>query len=72
MSEHTRWMPEALAVIATCQAAKVDGMLLDLFSAQVMVQIASMLNDTNREHFEALPLARAHALAFKLADRARP
>lgn len=72
MSEHTRWLPEALAVIATAQAAKVDGMLLDLYSAQVMVQIASALNDANRERLEAMPLAQAHKLAFKLANGAKP
>jgi hypothetical protein len=65
------YMAEALAVIATAQHAEVDGMLLDLYSAQVMVQIATALNDKNRERLEAMPLQQAHSIAFKLANRAK-
>lgn len=45
------------------------GVLLDLFSASLMVQVHDALNETNRARFAAMPVAKAHAFALKLSAR---
>lgn len=46
-----------------------DGVLLDLYSASVMVQIHDALGEENRAKFAAMPLTKAHSVAFKLAAK---
>lgn len=65
----TEWLPAAREVVETQTAAKVDGVLLDLFSASTMVQVHDGLGEANAAKFAAMPLPAAHEIAFKIADR---
>ena len=46
---------------------KVDGMLLDAFTASAIVAVAEKLNPVNRARLEAMPLERAVRIVWKLA-----
>jgi len=51
------------------QYAKIHGQVVDLFSASAMVQVADALNEANREKFLSLPLAKAHAMTFRVLKK---
>lgn len=53
-------------IVADCQYAKIDGITVDLFSANTIVQVHDALNETNRAKFAGLPVDEMAALAFKL------
>ena len=52
-------------IVSECQAAKVDGDLVDLFSAQAIIAVYDALNETNRAKFVALPVHKQAKLAWK-------
>lgn len=61
------------AIIAACrdivarqQYAKINGHMVDLFSASAIVKVYDAVNDANKAKFKALPVARMAAVAFKL------
>lgn len=45
-------------IVATRTAARVDGVLVDLFSASVTVQVYDRLNEGNRAKLGAMPVRR--------------
>lgn len=47
-----------------------QGVLLDHFTASMLVQIHDALNVANRERFAAMPLVRAVDVGWQLAARA--
>lgn len=49
------------------QYAKVDGLMVDLFSASAIVAVYDALNEANRAKYSALPAGRMASIAFKLA-----
>ena len=49
------------------QYAKVDGCMIDLFSAGAIVAVYDALNEVNRAKFAAMPAPKMAAVAFKLA-----
>lgn len=53
-------------VVSTGACARVDGLLLDLTTANAIVKVHDALNETNRATFAALPLRRMAAVAWKL------
>jgi hypothetical protein len=58
---------EAIRNIADSkQYAKVDGVMIDLFSASAIVKVYDALNDTNKEKFKNLPVAKMASVAMKL------
>jgi RadC-like JAB domain len=52
-------------IVADKQAARVNGILVDLFSASAVVGVYDALNETNRAKFAAMPLPKMVDLAFK-------
>lgn len=54
------------AIVAACQYAKIDGTMIDLFTASTVVQVYDALNEANRAKFAALPAGRMALVAFKL------
>ena len=54
-------------IVSDGQYAKVDGTMIDLFSASAVVAVHDALNETNQQRFSALPAARMALIAFKLA-----
>ena len=63
------WLTAARRIVDTQTGDLVDGTLLDLFSASVLVQVHDALSEPNRAKFTAMPLAKAHRIAFQLANR---
>jgi hypothetical protein len=49
------------------QCARVGGQLVDGTTASVIVQVHAALNDENKKKFEALPIKKMAAVAWKLA-----
>lgn len=48
------------------QYAKVDGCMVDLFSASAIIAVYDALNDENKARFSALTIQKMAAIAFKL------
>jgi hypothetical protein len=60
------WIEDARAVVDEHQARKVNGMLLDAFTASMLVQVHDALSETNRRRFAEMPLLRAVTVGWKL------
>jgi hypothetical protein len=52
-------------IVADHQCAKVEGVLVDATTANVVVQVFDALNETNKAKFAALPVAKMANLAWK-------
>ena len=48
------------------QAAKINEVLIDGYSASAVVQVYDKLNDANREKLLAMPVAKVCSVVFKL------
>lgn len=46
--------------------AKINGIMVDLFSANAIIAVHDGINDTQRAKFIALPLAKMASVAFKV------
>lgn len=57
-------------IVAECQYRKVDGVMVDLFSASAVVKVDEALSESNRVKFRALTIGRMASVAFKLMERA--
>jgi hypothetical protein len=64
---------DGAGIVAACrsivdrgQYAKVNGLMVDLFSASAIVKVHDALNDTNREKFLRLPVHKMAAVCFKV------
>lgn len=53
----------------TQMPAEGQGVLLDMFSASTMVQIHDTLSPHLAERFAAMPVVKAHSIAFKMLAR---
>lgn len=53
-------------IVAERQYAKVDGCMIDLFTASAIVQVFDKLNDTNKAKYANLPAPRMGQIAFQL------
>lgn len=60
MYECAKWIK------TTCTAHKVNGVLLDLFSASALCGVADKLNAPNRAKLLSLPIYEAVTLCFKV------
>ena len=54
-------------IVTTESAARIDGLLVDLWTASTVVQVHDALNEDNRRKFAAMPLRRMVDIAYKLA-----
>lgn len=66
------WLATARGVVLNMQAAEVDGMILDAFTASALVAVWEALGPDARAKFAAMPLPRAAGIAFKLTSKATP
>lgn len=57
-------------IVDTQQAAEVDGHLVDLFSASIIVGVAGTLSDEQAEKFGQLPIPLMLDLALCLGEKA--
>jgi len=53
-------------IVAESQYAKIDGTMVDLYTASAIVQIYDALNDANRAKFASFPVGMMAKVAFKL------
>ncbi len=56
-------------IVAECQYAKIDGIMVDLFSASTILSIHDALNESNKARYSRLPVYRMAEIAFKLANK---
>lgn len=73
------WVPDArfeanpltaaYEVVATGSARKVNGVLLDHFTAQAIVQVGEALSPESRAKLERMDIVRAATIVWKLAKR---
>ena len=54
------------SIVTNCQYAKVDGIMVDLFSASAIVAVYDALSEKNRVHFSSMPAGKMAVLAFRL------
>ena len=50
-------------------AAKIDGVMVDSFSASAISQIYDKVNDANKKKMEKLPITKLADLAFKMMSK---
>jgi len=53
-------------IVEQKQYAKVDGTMMDLFSASTIVQVYDALSPANKQKFTSMPAGKMGVLAFKL------
>jgi hypothetical protein len=54
------------AILAKSQYAKINGHMVDLFSASAIVKVHDAINESNRTKFLTLPVERMARIAFSL------
>jgi hypothetical protein len=57
-------------IVTSKSAARVDGLLVDLFTASAMVQVHDALSPPNQAKFAALPLRRMVDVGWKVIKNA--
>jgi hypothetical protein len=57
------------AIVTTGSYAKVDGLMVDHFSASAITQVFDALNPENQAKYSALSVRRMADVAFKLINR---
>jgi hypothetical protein len=62
----TRPVAAAREVLEHRSVRMVDGVLLDLFTANAVVQVADAPSERNRERLDGLPLVRAVELVWRV------
>jgi hypothetical protein len=53
-------------IVEHCQYAKIDGCMVDLFTASAIVKVHDALNETNRARFLSAPVQKMAHVAFQL------
>ena len=56
-------------IVATCEYAKIDGCMIDLFSASAIVKVFDALNVENQAKYANQPAPMMADIAFKLINR---
>lgn len=57
------------SIVAERQFAKIDGVLVDLFSANYVVQVFDALSPANQTKYAAMPAPRMVQVAFQLTKK---
>ena len=53
-------------IVSDKQRGKVEGTMVDLFSASAIVSVLDALNETNKEKFMKLPVVMISEIAFRM------
>ena len=56
-------------IVRTHEAAKVDGMMVDVFSASAATQLYASLNFDNRAKMASLPIRKMMTIVHKIRDQ---
>ena len=70
-SEESKYIKVARDVVKKKSAKKVDGVMLDLFTASAIVQVYDAVNSQNKKRMDGLKLTQLADIAFKLASKSR-
>lgn len=54
------------SIVANGQYEKINGHMVDLFTASAIVRVYDAVNDANKAKLKALPVARIASIAFQL------
>lgn len=54
------------SIVANGQYEKINGHMVDLFTASAIVKVYDALNETDQTKFRALPVARMASIVFQL------
>lgn len=54
------------SIVANGQYEKINGHMVDLFTASAIVKVYDAVNDANKAKLQALPVARIASIAFQL------
>ena len=57
------------SIVANKQYAKIDGCMIDLFSAGYVVQVYDALSEANQTKYAAMPAPVMVSVAFKVAKK---
>ena len=57
-------------IVTERQYAKVDGLMVDLFSASAIIAVYDALNEVNRTKYAARPARQMASIAFRVMKRA--
>jgi len=57
------------AIVTAGQYARIDGCMVDGFSASAIVQVYDALNTENQQRYASMDVRRMASIAFKLANR---
>lgn len=58
-------------IVERCQYEKVDGTMIDLFSASMVCQVYDALSDGAKVKFLSLPAGKMALFALKLIDKSK-
>ena len=53
-------------IVSQCQYAKIDGIMVDLFSASAILKVYDAISDVNQAKYRHMPVTRMAGIAFKL------
>jgi hypothetical protein len=53
-------------IVSKKSASKIDGVMVDMFTASAISQIYDKVNDANKKKMEKLPITKLAALAMKM------
>ncbi|MBE3036950.1 MAG: hypothetical protein IMZ70_07730 [Candidatus Atribacteria bacterium] len=56
-------------IVTEKQYAKVDGVMVDLFSASAIINVYDNINGTHQAKYRELPVQRMVDIAFKVMDK---
>jgi hypothetical protein len=56
-------------IVTNSQYAKIDGIMLDLFSASAIIKVYDAINEANQIKYRSLPVYKMADIAFKLMSK---
>jgi hypothetical protein len=56
-------------IVTNSQYAKIDGIMLDLFSASAIIKVYDNINEANQIKYRELPVYKMADIAFKLMSK---
>ena len=56
-------------IVTNKQYAKIDGTMIDLFTASLVVQVYDALNDENKQKLMTFPAARVSAICYQITKK---
>lgn len=56
-------------IVSNKQAAQIDGVLVDLFTASIIMQVYNAINDTNKEKMAKANIIKMAAIATNIVEK---